>query len=279
MSRNAGISTAPMPPPRPPLKRAARSIRLALKPYFNPVFYELAHGVFTPEHMGMFNWGYAPADAETRDAAPHQPLQAQLYKQTFGQLDRALSADETLCEISCGQGAGLAFIARSSDVRVIGLERSALARRRARRRHGLDVRKTNGPAISLPDGSVDVFLSVEAAHNYLGEAFTSELRRCLRPGGTLLMTDLCDRPHPREHVCGILEAGGFRLANWQDITANVMAALAEDDARKTELIARLPRVLQKRGHEFACTLKSEVYRKFTVGERTYYMLMAVRKEA
>lgn len=252
---------------------------LLLDPAKNPLFYEFTHGVFTPADGGtMLNWGYAPFDDDVFDQRPQQPLQAQLYKETFRQLDEPLHAAQTVCEMSCGQGSGLAFIKSITDAKVIGLERSMLARRRARRRYGLTVMKTVGPDINLPDSSVDIILSVEAAHNYYGQHFISEISRCLRPGGKLLITDVsivdAHRAPPRERISSGLESGGLKIEKWRDVTANVIEALKSDNDRKIAIIDRIPKVFQKTAHHHFCTEGSALYQQFMAGERYYYMAMA-----
>jgi len=254
---------------------------ILLDPSKNPLFYELVHSVFTPANKAtILNWGYAPYDEDTLARLPQQPLQAQLYKETFQLLDRPPGASATICEISCGQGSGLSFIRSMTNAKKIGLERSFYARQRARKLFGLEVRKTLGPNINLPDQSADILLSVEAAHNYFGQHFVSEIYRCLKPGGTLLITDVSrmdiKREHPRDRISRTLERGGLTVVKWRDITNNVIEALKIDNDRKMALVDRIPKLFQKTAYNNYCTANSAFYKKFMTGERYYYLAMAVR---
>ena len=72
----------------------------------------------------------------------------------------------------------------------------------------------------------------------------------------------------------LLTNNGMKLLKWRDVTSNVISSLESDDARKKDLVNKLPVILCKAAHEFACTTESTDYRKFKSGERCYYILMA-----
>src|SRR5688572_10455947 len=95
----------------------------------------------SPTWLGIstLNYGYAPVSQEVLDSAigRNQTFQIELYRQVFLALGRSLSPEQCLCEVSCGRGGGLAFIAGCTRARCIGLERSWPARFYARRRLGL----------------------------------------------------------------------------------------------------------------------------------------------
>src|SRR5688572_32916345 len=103
----------------------------------------LRYGVIysTPgwSHISTLNYGYAPVSPDVLDSpiSRHQYFQVELYRQTCLALGRALSSEQCLCEISCGRGGGLAFIASRTAARCIGLEKSRPARLHARWRLGL----------------------------------------------------------------------------------------------------------------------------------------------
>src|SRR5688572_14532563 len=190
--------------------------------------------------ISTLNYGYAPVSQEVLDApiSRKQTFQIELYRQVFLAFDRTLSPEQCLCEISCGRGGGLAFIAGRTRARCIGLEKSWPARFYARMRLGLDVRASVAPVIALESASVDVFISVESFHNYANDPFLQEAARCLRPGGTLVIADRRrgSSNENRQFETALFEKNGFKITMFRDITANVLEALRGDHDRKKALL-------------------------------------------
>ena len=131
---------------------------LSLKNYFhdNTAFrYFVLYSSPTWSDVSTLNYGYSPVSEEVLDSAigRNQAFQIELYRQVFLALGRTLSPGQCLCDVSCGRGGGLAFIASRTHARCIGLEKSWPARRFARKRLGLDARKSVAPAIALDQAS------------------------------------------------------------------------------------------------------------------------------
>jgi ubiquinone/menaquinone biosynthesis C-methylase UbiE len=102
---------------------------------------------------------------------------------------------ERLLDIGCGTGALLELLARRGDgVELAGLDPSAEMLAVARPKLPGEVRLVQGAAEQLPfaDATFDVAVSNSAFHYFErpGEALR-EMRRVLRPGGHVVITDWC----------------------------------------------------------------------------------------
>jgi SAM-dependent methyltransferase len=101
-----------------------------------------------------------------------------------------LSGDETVLDVGCGYGKALGALRRRGHTgRLLGLDASAGMAAAAARHH--DTRLVVGHAAHLPypDATVDVALAMHMLYHVPDvAAAVRELRRVLRPGGTLLAT-------------------------------------------------------------------------------------------
>ena len=253
-----------------------------LKQYFheNTAFrYFVLYSLPAWSDISTLNYGYAPVSREVLDApiSRKQAFQIELYRQAFLALGRLLSPEQCLCEVSCGRGGGLAFIAGRTRARCIGLEKSWPARRYAKKRLGLDVRASTASSIALETASVDAFLSVEAFHNYANDRFLQEAARCLKPGGTLVIADRRSGSSElnKALLIPLLERSGFRIAMYRDITANVLEALRADHDRKEGLLRPVSGtfVYDELREMFAC-MGTIRYRDFRSGDWSYFLFSA-----
>ena len=130
-----------------------------------------------------------------------------------------------------------------------------------------------GDAEHLPfaDGSFDAVVNVESSHCYpFFEAFLSEVRRVLRPGGHFLYADFRGTGEV-EAWRSALRNSGMTVIRETDITSNVLAALDRDHDRKAELIRRLiPRFLQPSFVDFAALRGSAIYTAFQSRKLHYW---------
>ena len=243
--------------------------------------YFVIYGAPGWSQVSTLNYGYAPVSEEigASPLARGQAFQIELYRQVYLEIGRELTAGECLVEVSCGRGGGLAWIAGRSGAHCIGLEKSWPARRYARARLKLDVRKSIAPALPLPAASVDAFISVEAFHNYASDAFVREVDRCLRPGGRIVVADRRRSPlkDAQAHLASLFERNGFHLLAFRSIMPNVLDALRHDSARKERLLwlaAKTPFYEELR-EMFAC-VGSKRFRVFETGEWSYFLLCAAR---
>jgi SAM-dependent methyltransferase len=260
-----------------------RQLTQRIKRRIAPFYYEAVYELITPRRVNTMNLGYAPVSAGLQQCYPSadQGLQYELYWQTFNQLDQPLERHQVVCELSSGRGGGLAFLRNLTAARVMGLECSNAARRYARKHFQLDTREARLPRLPLPDASVDVFLSVEAAHNYHNDVFIAEMRRCLKPGGMVCLTDMNLGPDDqvRQKLTNFYARAGLTIDRWRDIRPGVLRALAQDDARKREFMRFLPWPLRAEAEYYMCLVGSEKHHEMLRDERAYFVLRAVQAAA
>jgi ubiquinone/menaquinone biosynthesis C-methylase UbiE len=101
-------------------------------------------------------------------------------------------------------------------------------------------------SMPFPASSFDAVVNIESSHCYESmDAFLSEVRRVLRPGGRLFFADL----RSMDGVNTLREqfnACSLTVEKETDITTNVLTALRRDNAQKLELIdALIPRMFHR----------------------------------
>ncbi|HLK61146.1 MAG TPA: class I SAM-dependent methyltransferase [Chthonomonadaceae bacterium] len=113
-------------------------------------------------------------------------------------------AGKRVLDIACGEGYGVAALARAGAKSVVGVDISEEACEHARRKYGIEARQGSADAIPLPQGSVDVIVSFETIeHVPSPQSFLEECLRVLAPGGALIISTpnkavytMGDRPNP-----------------------------------------------------------------------------------
>lgn len=97
----------------------------------------------------------------------------------------------TVLDIACGSGYGGLILRQGGARLVLGIDLSAegLALARSQRRDGFVLAQADGTRLPLADASVDVVTSFETVeHVHDPGRFIAELRRVLRPDGTLVLS-------------------------------------------------------------------------------------------
>ena len=221
------------------------------------------------------NYGYAPAvESQTLALDPaDEPNRycIQLYHFVASSID--LKGMRVL-EVGSGRGGGASYIKRYlGPAAVTGVDFSANAVAFCRQQYQVEeLSFREGTAEKLPftNESFDAAVNVESSHCYGSmEAFLSEVRRVLRPGGSFLYADLRDRASLAEWGTQLLNSG-MSIVSETDITANVLAALDADNDRKSALIRQLiPRPLIASFADFAGMRGSVIYEGFRRGDFTY----------
>jgi len=257
--------------------RTAPPVRPAVEKLAWRAVYEAA-SLGRREREAPLNYGYAELSddgAATSENAYGRPL----YAKVAGAID--LKGLDVL-EIGCGRGGGTAHVFERFEPRsLIGLDLAAAAVKRARARYGRPgLRFVGGDAEQLPfaNASFDAVLNVESSHCYPNtQRFFEEVSRVLRPGGHLLFADLRHTtalaPGDAKDVATLrreLEQAGLQVVEEEDITANVVHALALDTPRRRARVERtVPRFVRPHVLELMAVQGSAMYDEFDSRRQTY----------
>ena len=134
----------------------------------------------------FFNVGYWTPRTQTIDEAC-----ARLVTEV---VERARDVPRRVLDVGCGPGGTTRSLAeRWPAASVIGADLAPYTHARDGLRAGSPARfvAMDACALALPASSVDIVVSIEAAFHFDSRrAFFHEARRVLRPGGTLLLTDI-----------------------------------------------------------------------------------------
>jgi ubiquinone/menaquinone biosynthesis C-methylase UbiE len=266
---------------------AARFVRRAVT---RKLYDHLARAYPTAEWTTM-NYGYAALPGETPGLAVDPRLPEHLALQLYLRLAVALQSDGRLklsgcevLEIGSGRGGGAAHLARHFHPRrFVALDVSAEATALARRQHaeGAAVEFVHGDAENLPfpQASFDAVINVESAHCYGSiERFLAGVHRVLRPGGRLGFADFVSERHgAHARLLATLRQGPLRLVQVEDITANVVAALAQDEARKRALLDRWVKGWFRSFAQGAYAMAGSAMRRELAAGRTVYLVAVLEK--
>jgi SAM-dependent methyltransferase len=130
--------------------------------------------------------------------------------------EAGLDPGARLLDVGCGEGETLTFLRESFEIEGLGIDRSAeLIRRGQARDASLDIREGEADFLDFESRSFDAVLMecvlslVEMRTEALHEAWC-----ILKPGGKLIITDLCYRPgqdkrHPSPELEGLPTDAGF----------------------------------------------------------------------
>jgi SAM-dependent methyltransferase len=238
----------------------------------------------------LMNYGYAPLDGQP-PGPPDLSYGLRLYAKVVGETD--LTGKDVL-EVGCGRGGGTAFVHEHFAPRsTMGLDLAHRAIEHCRRTYPLPgLRFVAGDAEELPfpDGAFDAVLNVESSHCYPDvPAFLAEVRRVLRPGGVLLLADARDTDSRGGQEHALLSQGtvselraqiaqaGFRVAEEEDVTANVMRALELDTPdRQARIERRVPKPLRPHVHALSAAKGSPIYQLYEDGKHTYLRFVLAR---
>ena len=203
----------------------------------------------------------------------------QLYHQLAVETDLK---NKDIVEIGSGRGGGLSYIVKSfSPASAIGVDLSGQAISFCKRYYILEnVSFLQGDAqkLSLESNSCDVVINVESSHRYPDmEAFLSEVRRILRPGGYFLYTDYRNKRDIAK-VKKEIEMSSMAVIKERLINPEIIAALELDDVRRRDLVKRLtPRFVHTTALDFAGAVGSATYKNFVSGRYVYYSYVMKKK--
>ncbi len=248
-----------------------------------------AHG------LNAYNCGYA----ETPGVGTFDEHQQALVWRLLGDVD--IRPDSTVLDVGCGIGGPIGWMAeRYRPRRAIGLEycqssAQAAEERYRHQEHRPSFLQGDAHCLPLADESVDVIFNLESALHYANkQAFLSECRRVLRPGGTLCLGDITTRTKvmfapiqwlnllPVQFNCNIhlwsdedyleaFEANGLQVLRHEEASRSVAHALL-DGLREMARISWL----SSSGFRRRRLLLAILQHRFQAAELTYD-LFAVRK--
>jgi ubiquinone/menaquinone biosynthesis C-methylase UbiE len=253
------------------LKRFAWFKRLNAK-----VTYELLAKKVPAAEWQFMNYGYVPNENEKplvlTDEITIQKYPLQMYH--YLALKTQVEGKNVL-EVGSGRGGGAKHIASAlKPASYIGMDLAQSAVDLANGLHKLpNLKFIQGSAeeIPLPDNSIDVVINVESCHAYGSvDKFISEVKRVLRPSGTLVLVDFRDVKN-MEVLRSQLHHSGLTVIEEESICKNVIQAIEAEDESKKERIAKLfPAKWQKLFGEFAGVVGSRFYTKLKCGSKVYH---------
>lgn len=237
------------------------------------------------------NYGYAMLPGDTPSLAVDPSLPEHLALQLYMCLAVALQSDGCVklngcevLEIGSGRGGGAAYLARHfRPRRYVALDVSVEATALARRQHGEEsaVEFVRGDAEDLPfaKASFDVVINVESAHCYGSiDRFLAEVHRVLRSGGRLAFADFVSERHgAHARLLATLRQAPLRLVHVEEITANVVAALAQDEARKRTLLDRWVKGWFRSFAQGAYAMEGSAMQRELAARRTVYLVAVLEK--
>ncbi len=253
------------------LKRFAWFKRLNAK-----VTYEILAKRVPAAEWQFMNYGYVPNASEGPLEIPDEPEVQKYPLQMYHYL--ALKTDlqgKQVLEVGSGRGGGAKHIAKAlKPASYVGLDLAQNAVDLANKLHKLpNLKFIQGSAEEIPlkDNSVDVVLNVESCHAYGSvEKFISEVKRVLKPGGTLALVDFRDADK-MDILRRQLKNSGLECLEEENITSNVVKAIeAEDESKKARIKKLFPAKWQKLFGEFAGVVGSTFYNKLTNGTKVYH---------
>ncbi len=256
------------------LKRFAWFKRLNAK-----VTYELLAKKIPATDWHFMNYGYVPNPSEAPLDLPNDSTIQRYPLQMYHYLGAKVPMEgKAVLEVGSGRGGGAKHLASHfKPASYVGLDLAQSAVDLANSMHQLPNLKFiqgSAEAIPLPDSSVDIVVNVESCHAYGSVTkFLSEVKRVLRPGGYFLMVDFRNQANVEnmETLQQQLKDSGMRLLEEENISANVIRSIEEEDNTKQERIRKLvPEKWQKLFAEFAGVVGSKFYLTLKDGSRKYY---------
>jgi ubiquinone/menaquinone biosynthesis C-methylase UbiE len=241
-----------------------------------------ARRIRVPEWRFM-NYGYAwPANSaapQLRTEDEPDRLGFQLYAQLLNRIE--INSGMRLLEVGCGRGGG-AYLMKQyyTFEQVTGLDLSVPAIEFCRSQYRVDgLHYVQGNALDLPfpEQHFDLVINVESCHAYASlPAFIAEVKRVLKPGGYLLLTDSRLAPDIRQFRNEVSNSG-LSLVAETDITTQVVASLEADSARREQLIRQhIPFWFRPYFREFAGTAGTKTLYNFKSRNRIYLSFVLLK---
>ncbi|MBI9068423.1 MAG: class I SAM-dependent methyltransferase [Salinivirgaceae bacterium] len=244
-----------------------------LKNIFFKIWYWYISTIDKNAEVIFMNYGYSnnshkidlnPEDEKNR-------YSAQLYNLVATGVE---ISDKNILEIGCGRGGGLSYVnkyLKPSSVTGVDLNKKAIefCKKHYPKNNAIFL-QGNAQKLPFNDASFDAVLNVESSHRYPQiEMFLAEVYRVLKVDGYFLFTDFRKNTEIERLKEQIIEAK-FEFIKDENITQNVVEALKLATPARKELIDRIiPKFLNELGNNFAATVGSPTYNKFSSREFEY----------
>ncbi len=238
--------------------------------------YETLASRFPDEGWHFMNYGYIPMETETHVGLPEKEEIHRYSLQLYHYLAiKTPIENKHVLEVGSGRGGGSRYIAQYlGPTSMTGMDLAKKAVTFSNKNHiaaNLKYIAGNAENIPIENNSFDVVINVESCHAYGSvDKFLSEVRRILKPGGKLLLTDLRGGPG-MEILKKQLQTSGLTQLSEEDITINVVKAIEADDVHKWNRIKSVvPGRFQKAFGEFAGVAGSQIHKQLTNRDLIYY---------
>lgn len=238
--------------------------------------YELLAKKYPVTNWHFMNYGYTPSPTEAPlhlpEAEEYHRYPLQLYH--FLAVKGPVNGNDVL-EVGSGRGGGSRYIAQFLGPKsMTGMDLAHNAVSLSNNIHlSPNLKYVQGNAENLPfsNESFDMVINVESCHAYGSVSnFLAEVKRVLKPGGYLCITDMRGTPGLKKLI-GELEGSGMKKVFEDDITERVVKAIELDEPNKWAQIKQVvPPKYQKMFGEFAGVAGSQIHLQLKDRRLIYY---------
>ncbi|MCB9246314.1 MAG: class I SAM-dependent methyltransferase [Flavobacteriales bacterium] len=249
---------------------------------WKPIYNWLARD-FKADKWYFMNYGYVPKPDEEplhlHEEDEINRYQIQLYHYLAIKTD--IEGKDVL-EVGSGRGGGARYIAAYLNPKFMtGMDLAPSATRLSNELHkaaNLNYINGNAEAIPVGDDHLDVVVNVESCHAYGSvPRFLAEVKRVLRPGGRLVLTDLRS-PGGMQLLEQHLQNCGMDLLFEDEISKEVVKAIElEEDIKRNRIRQAIPKWLHEAFAEFGGAVGSQIHLQLKSGDLVYKRFMLQKK--
>jgi ubiquinone/menaquinone biosynthesis C-methylase UbiE len=242
---------------------------------WKPIYQALAKK-FPNEGWHFMNYGYVPNPTEAALILPESEEIHRYSLQLYHYLaTKTALENKQVLEVGSGRGGGSRYIAQFlGPASMTGMDLAPEAVNFSNKNHkaaNLKYIPGNAEKIPIESDSIDVVINVESCHAYGSvDNFLSEVKRVLKPGGKLLLTDM-RAPAGMVILQNQLANSGLKKIMEEDITSNVVQAIEADDIHKWNRIKEsIPDRYLKAFGEFAGVKGSQIHLQLNNRKLVYF---------
>jgi ubiquinone/menaquinone biosynthesis C-methylase UbiE len=251
---------------------------------WKPVYQTLARK-FPTGTWSFMNYGYAPSSPDANLLLTENEEVHRYAIQHYHYLAvKTPIRDKDVLEVGSGRGGGSHYIATKLHPRsMTGMDLASNAVELCNKNfifHNLRYITGDAEKIPLESNSRDVVINVESSHAYGSvDNFLAEVKRVLRPGGLLLLTDIRGK-EGKDLLEKKMHNSGMEIIEEEDITLNVVNAIETEDKMKWARIKQsVPRWLHKYFSEFAGSIGSQTHLQLKSRDLIYFRFVLRKASA